>query len=53
MSRQITLSQLVQQADPTHNQKSNYPLEYEFSNGAKKHGYYRNRGAYNTDEDEE
>lgn len=49
----VRLSELVQKADPTHNKESNHPIEYEFSNGVKKRGYYKNRGAYNTDNEGE
>ena len=62
MSRQIDWNALVNRVDPDHQQKSQNPIEYEFSSpgGGKKkpemhenglrvfRGLYRNRGAYSS-----
>lgn len=48
--RPITIKQAVQEADPTWNEESRRPIEYEFSNGRKFRGVAANRGAYADEE---
>lgn len=38
--------QIVVEADPELTTEDQNPVEYEFSNGRKLRGYYKNRGPY-------